>query len=380
MHYNNVNDIKASTIFEGGVTREGGEPSNIGVLNLGIYTRKVSPEQLTQRRLAYDRQDKINKLFPEWREATCMRWALDMPDINWNNEKSKAYYSKLMQCNKVWSCPVCSARIGYKRASELYNVNLSEYHLSMITLTIQHDKGSKLEDLVRVLNAAAKKMREGKAWQDFENRYQIIGTITGTEVTYNDGWHPHKHILVISKLPYDGKCNEWLKSKWVRIVENLGGYSSYYYGLDVVTQLSHDSKTYITKIIGFDNTTYQQYKWTLSDEVTNTLAKKVAGMKPFELLDYDYIDLFKEYRAAMTGTKSLVYSHGLKKKLKIDHIPDNKITEGRELDILICTLSLPEWLFIVNNGLRSKLLDMIKTPADIKNVLLNLGIRTGETL
>ena len=69
----------------------------------------------------------------------------------------------------------------------------------MVTFTIRHHQGDKLEDLMRGLMLSLARVRRQRAiraiWTD-----KVTASIRSTEVTHGaNGWHPHLHIVLRTK-------------------------------------------------------------------------------------------------------------------------------------------------------------------------------------
>jgi len=114
-----------------------------------------------------------------------------------------AYYCGLETCGNVWLCPVCSAKIHYRRAEELREAlsgwEVSGRAASLVTITVPHDVADPLSRLVDAQRDAWKHVTQGAAWQRLKCKLGIAGHIIAFEVTWGDenGWHPHHHVLLI---------------------------------------------------------------------------------------------------------------------------------------------------------------------------------------
>jgi hypothetical protein len=93
--------------------------------------------------------------------------------------------------------------------------------VAMITLTMRHDKGHRLEALWNALSKSWGRVTGGKAWVSAVDRFGILGWLRVVEVTFGkNGWHVHVHALVFaddlsaSKLDQlaDGMFGRWSRS------------------------------------------------------------------------------------------------------------------------------------------------------------------------
>ena len=72
--------------------------------------------------------------------------------------------------------------------------------VSMLTLTISHSVDDDLSMLLKGLSNARKRLFGDRNMREVFDFYKVIGHITNTEVTHGweNGWHPHHHILMLS--------------------------------------------------------------------------------------------------------------------------------------------------------------------------------------
>jgi hypothetical protein len=114
-----------------------------------------------------------------------------------------AYYCGLETCGNVWLCPVCSAKIHHRRATELRDVltswDAAGHAASLVTITVPHDLDDPLSKLLDAERDAWKHVTQGAAWQRLKCRLGITGHIIALEFTWGDtnGWHPHYHVLLL---------------------------------------------------------------------------------------------------------------------------------------------------------------------------------------
>lgn len=286
----------------------------------------------------------------------------------------KAHYGGLMTCGSVWMCPVCSAKITERRRIELEGINASELSCFMVTLTLQHDREERLKAVQSHLAAAWRKMKSGRWWPEFRKEFLIMGSVTGTEVTYGleAGWHPHKHVLIWSMLPSkEINCDairDKISAKFEYILAKMGRYVSPIHGVDV--RKGNDLiAEYIAKF-GYEP---KKKGWSLAAELTKGGMK--VGLKygdhyaPFQLLDL-YLDgsqeagrLFREYALTMKGTNQLVWSPLTRTLFGLDQeLSDEELAAVQEQDAVILALLKPEhWKVVLRNEKRAALLEVANT-------------------
>ena len=286
----------------------------------------------------------------------------------------KAHYGGLMTCGSVWMCPICSAKITERRRLELESVNAVELSCFMVTLTLQHGRDDSLKTVQSHLSDAWRKMRGGRWYQKFQKEFLIMGSVTGTEVTYGleSGWHPHKHVLIWSRLPFQkldtDAIRDLISGRFEYILAKMGRYVSPIHGVDV--RKGNDLiREYVAKF-GHEP---KESGWSLAAEITKAPVK--VGLRfgdhytPFQLLDLYLAGsmqagrLFREYALTMKGTKQLVWSRYTREMFGLDdELSDEEIAAMQEQDAVILALLKPEhWRVILKKEKRAALLEVANT-------------------
>lgn len=313
------------------------------------------------------------RLLPEERVAKCYRVRVKpFVEVLHSPKVQKAHYSGLMTCASVWMCPICAAKITERRRRELEGINTTELSSFMVTLTMQHNQGERLRIIQGHLSEAWRKMKSGEWWQKFQSEFLIMGSVTGTEVTYGaNGWHPHKHVLVWSRLPGDrvdvDEIRDRLSKRFEHILSKAGRYVSELHGVDVrkgdqlvaeyVAKFGHEPK---------------DQSWSLAAELAKAPAKIGQNgdhYTPFQLLDlylagdHQAGKLFREYAITMKGQKQLVWSRHTRELFGLDdELSDEEIAAQQEQDAVILALLEPEhWRVILKKEKRSALLEVANT-------------------
>jgi len=211
----------------------------------------------------------------------------------------------VMACGSVWLCPVCSQRIAFERCEMIRQASQSGFYMFLITATLQHNKGDALEALLKALKEALKKLKQGKWWLDFRERFGVEAYVSSYEITYGlNGWHPHSHILIfVSKKIDIDEFWQRLKEKYVKVVSKVGHYASLHHGLDV-EKADENAGDYLTK-------------WSLGSELTGQFSKNGKGLTFWDLVESERKELVIEYAQATYGLKSLTWSHGAKDLLGV---------------------------------------------------------------
>lgn len=388
--------------MSGATITQGGNPPKTAPegLSLGINTRfasklgqstrsldnlgRISPEDGTlspseasaqNRLIRWQRQSVAARIMQGERVSKCYRVRVKpVVEVLHSAKIRKAHYGGLMICGSVWMCPVCSAKITERRRQELESVNAAELSCFMVTLTLQHDKTDKLKTVSSHLSEAWRKMKSGRWWKDFARDFLIVGSVTGTEVTYGleFGWHPHKHVLIWSRLASvevkPEKIRVLISERFESILAKSGRYVSPVHGVDV--RKGNDLiREYVAKF-GHEP---KEAGWSLAAEITKAPAK--IGLKsgdhytPFQLLDLYLAGsmqaglLFREYAVTMKGTKQLVWSRYTRELFGLDdELTDEELAALQEQDAVILARLEPEhWRAVLKKERRASLLEVAST-------------------
>lgn len=312
----------------------------------------------------------VNRLLPNSRTSKCMRWKVPKRDVEvWKGQGTgKAYYKGLQVCASVWRCPVCAAKISQRRGMEVLSAieeakrqGLQPY---LLTLTVPHGLSDPLVDTLTKLRKAWRYMQSDRAGKAFWSRAGVEGHIRALEVTDGDnGWHPHLHILLFVGTPEPFfKAQREASKLWQHCATKAGlptPHAEYGCRLD-------------------DGSKAAQYvsKWGIESEITKGHVKKTkAGNSIWDLLrkvrdgDEDKkrcAARFVEFAEAFHGQKQLVWSKGLKDRLKVEELDDEAIAEAEadESSIALANLSDEQWDKVLYAKMESAILDLAETAPD----------------
>jgi hypothetical protein len=305
-------------------------------------------------------QSIVRKLLPKSRTNNCLRVRQQAQQIQVlkSVKHGTTSYSGLQTCGSVWQCPVCAAKIAERRRVEVRSAmdawKQQGGTVNLLTLTCPHQRG---DDLAQLLAKQAKALnyfwmdRKAKAvFQEMGN----IGHIKATETThgrlspFDNGWHPHYHILMFDGSGVDlarfdpAQMTSWrarLYLCWLNACNLAGlGAPSYQHGI----RLDDGSKAdkYISK-------------WGLEDEITRGHTKKaISGETPFDLLralqadptDRQAAALFIEFATVFKGKRQLRWSKGLKARFAVVEKTDDEIADQKEdFSEVLCQLTIEQW-------------------------------------
>lgn len=302
------------------------------------------------------------------------RPGIEQVEIRRDPDKATAHFRGLILCNRVWTCPVCSARISNQRREELTQAlaaaKLLGLHPVLVTYTLRHDGSDPLQHVLSGLLDALRAFKSGRAYQDIKDEYGIVGGIRSLEMTYGQsGWHPHVHELLfldqnLSPMALAG-LRKWLVDRWVASLRKLGFDASYAHGIDV---RNADSK--IAEYVAKFGREPREMEWGIEHELANAASKKAHadGLTPFQLLEsYDIGDklaerLFLEYAAAMQKHLQLRWSPGLRALLKMpEELADEQLTliEDTPAAYTAVEIDRANWNQVLLHDLRGALLWLV---------------------
>lgn len=258
----------------------------------------------------------------------------------------------LVSCGSWSACPVCSHRIATARGAEI--MTGLERHIEsggdvlLLTPTVRHDAGDRLDPLYRGFSRAWRAVQQGAPWKRWRDRLGIVGMIRGTDTTHGPhGWHPHLHILILT----DGRRSarelvefrRWIRERWEAMVRrHIGDKFAPVWRHGVTLFRGASAGAYVAKL-------------GLAREVSSMATKggRVGHRTPFEILA-DLATwgrkgdrrLWREWVTAMHGKVHIFWGRGLRAKLLPEQPErtDAEIMDGVGDDEAIVTvIPADEW-------------------------------------
>lgn len=298
-----------------------------------------------------------------------------MVAVDFNSKN--AFYTGLQTCGSVWTCPVCAARITEVRRQEIAQAIDGAYKLgyqsAMITFTFPHNNKMNLEDTLDKQAKALALFRAGNAWTCYKKKVNFLGLIRALEVTQGvNGWHPHTHELwLIDPKTKERSFKAFILKRWIECLKKVGllPQKPSKQQLEAVKKHSVDVKMnckasdYIAKADSSAN-------WGIDRELAKAANKgNGKGLHPFELLAEDTKknqELFIEFVQAIKGKSQLFWSHGLKEKLNIKQLSDEKIADNEEpIHNKQIFFTEKEWKLILNKEYRAQILNRFELAKDL---------------
>lgn len=290
-------------------------------------------------------------------------------------QHQSAHYGNLATCGSVWACPLCCALIQQRRRPEVAQLvewSYSQgYEPQMITLTFPHTRFDSLGDLLSKQREAFRRLRSGKVWQEFKNRYQFQGLVRSLELTHgSNGWHPHTHELWITRKLTKverGQFHAFILERWLKACAAAG-----------LLDLSDSAQSHAFRLRSVDvrfQATGSDYlvkqdqgrAWGVDREISTASSKsgKLAGCHPHQFLVRQAkgdFDLYLEYVNSMKGARQLFWSPGLKDRVGVEDVSDESLAD-REDDKADCLglLTADQWRFVRGNDARAELLDVAES-------------------
>ena len=146
----------------------------------------------------------------------------------------KSKIRQIYNCRSPWACPVCAPRCAAKRAEKVAQVIEKSHFLNLVTLTVRHTKKNPLANMRALVQNAARRARQGRAWHQFKSS-GVAGVVVGYEIMYSfkNGWHFHIHALISSIIINENtpdftetECNRaanTLRDRFLYFVALMGG-------------------------------------------------------------------------------------------------------------------------------------------------------------
>lgn len=342
---------------------------------LGILTKSVNPsegvsdvaflnleqKQAIARSLVHGRLDQCGRVLVSTLNGS-MRKA-DRSKLEVQIKKAEAgnfFFSGLMRCGNVWSCPECASKITEARRNELSPAVaawIDQGHgVSLLTLTVPHLVKDSCKEITDGILKAYKTMLNRKSYKRVSNEIMERGRIRTLEVTDgSNGWHTHLHILLFTEKPIDEEIpalKKELLQYWQSACVSSGLGLPNAHGLDLVN--GSQAAAYISK-------------WGMVEEMTKghlKKGKKQGQVSPFGLLElYAQGDKragyrFKEFVETFKGKRQLVYTRGLKELLGINSDKtDQEIVDSEDLKAeVFVNIPFYYWEIITRHNLKTECL------------------------
>lgn len=300
-------------------------------------------------------------------------------------DRDSYHYKGLITCGSVWVCPLCASKIQERRRTEVAQAiafaDARGDDMLMVSYTFPHRVNQPLALLLRLQQAAIKKLREGRSYKEAMARISSVGRIRSLEVTYGqNGWHPHTHELLFHRSQVDPvELRTALAMQWLRACKAVGLFQP-----ERDDELAFLARSVDVRIGGDGVGNYlakldDQGKWGLSHEVTKSSSKqgRTTGQHPFALAAEKVTrHLFLEYVEAMKGQRQLVWSRGLKAAVGIEEKTDEELAQeetARTVDRI--EIAPQAWRVVLGNDARFEVVQAAQQGGEpaVRELLTLLG-------
>lgn len=318
----------------------------------------LAPSPSDRRRLRYRRRNVVRRIggalaaqagswdhLPKGVARVCKCGFVNRADelevrVTHGDDGPNAYVTGLVTCGSVWVCPTCSAKIRTRRQLEVSSI--AQQHadaggtLGMMTLTVRHDSGHGLAQLMDAQAGAWRSLMQSERWRS-DVRPFLDGTVRSWEVTHgflrsaSGSWHPHFHVLLLWKADAPPVDLEWIADAWRSRVERRLGTTTGSQGFDY-RPVSSDAAEYVAKI---------------GAEMTRADLK--GGAQIWQLIDAVEdgetwaSHRLLEYIAATHGRRAIQMSRGLRARFGLDDLTDEQIAELEVDGELVETMHPQRW-------------------------------------
>lgn len=292
-------------------------------------------------------------------------------------------YGGLQTCGSAWDCPLCAAKISERRRVELLGAvtawEAMGGQVCLLSLTHGHSKADRLVELLAGEQRALHLFLRRRPVRRLLQGIGYSGHVRAWEIThgrfaFDNGWHPHFHVLVFVMPPegeaFSVEAFQALQSplfvQWSQCCQVAGlGLPNAVRGVRIDAGEALRRGQYIAKM------GLEEDRWNISHEMTKGHVKKAAegkGETPFDLLDAILRDgtdtqamgLFREFSAATRGKHQLSWSRGLRDRLGLSgQASDEEVAaEAGEGTTVLLDLTLEQWRGVLRCKAEGRLLEV----------------------
>ena len=297
-----------------------------------------------------------------------------------------AHFAHVMLCGLIWVCPVCGPKIRQQRAVDLDTActRWMEEHgtgsVMLLTLTVPHDFGEPLGDLLKTVRESFTSLIAGRAWQDDKLDFGLLHWVRAHDVTVGgNGWHPHLHIVLFSRSALRPSklvdLEDRLYCRWVRVITNHGNRRpSRQHGIRLEQARSREEAArYVCQVV----TGTEERPVPMAMEVTRGDLKTSshAGQRtPWQVLGDvaklgDCVDLrlWHEWEQATQRVQAIRWSNGLRKAVGLGkEESDAEIVEAVIGGEVVYTFTELEWRALCRKrGARARVLRLAETGGEL---------------
>lgn len=411
--------------------------------HLGNTTKnpsKLAAQRLNQLRDQRKRdsrwllQEAVRRVSHLARVCGCRRRRIPNDEPSIRRKDGKAHYAGVQLCGSIWACPLCGGKIRQRRAEEI-NTALVRFRderihwgvgreapacpidakdqattgtVYLLSLTLPHDFGEALGDLLPIISAAFSALVSGRRWWDDCERFAIVGYIRAHDSTSGaNGWHPHFHVILLVSQALDASQLQQLRrrlySRWVRAIigrrPRLGRRGEAYeqsrripsfrhgvhieeartieevarYASEVAGDVPEIRKTVVVgeKKLGLELTRQDLKRGTETSRTPWEILRAIA-LAPTTCDDDGVVTtgpdvardirLWREWERETHGKQAIRWSKGLKRVFGVDDLSDEEIAAEEVGGDVVHQFDAVEWWAVCgNDGAAARLLVLAET-------------------
>jgi hypothetical protein len=338
---------------------------------LALLQGALSPAQRRARK--YDRARQMARVLQHKDLAGCHAWVRSKADpVGIHAKKGvqrSGFFTNLQTCGMVHLCAHCQAKIAARRAGEIQQAvdawKAEGGDVIMVTLTLSHGRPDPLVETLGALKDAGRRLARHRAYSEATQAAGLVGRIVATEFTHGaNGWHPHQHQLWFVRPGVDhAQLKAQLDDAWRASLQRSGFTASEARGVKV--NGASKAARYVSKMGAGEG-------WTLADELARSASKvgRNGSRSVWELVDVSADKaatakergaarrLLREFSQAVTGTKALTWSPGLKKRFLVTEADDKTLADEAQEDDTHELASVPTefWPAVVKGKAQAQVL------------------------
>lgn len=291
---------------------------------------------------------------------------LSCVELKENSRTKNVSFGGLQTCQLTKVCPACSKKESFLEAIAVRAAQRACLGrggtVLLLTLTIPHEVGEALSDLLTLLNSVYKSLRKCKAFQIQRKQGLFIGDIKKLEATYSaqNGWHPHYHLLLFLNHRLSPSAVEDLRvqlaNTWSKAFSKAKRFAH-------VSEHAFDRGVHISDEAGADGylDTYLT-KSPLNESNVDLSSFEQSGdgqaYTPGDLMrlaskgNKRAAELVQEYGAAVRKLHQLRWSNGLERSLGIDRKNlRERSRDARPSHEVFAKIDNPTWNRMAQRGL-----------------------------
>ncbi|MYL85369.1 protein rep [Desulfovibrio aerotolerans] len=275
----------------------------------------------------------------------------------------------VVKCGSPFVCPVCSRRINAQRREDIVFITSKmlelKYSYAFATFTASHKYTDSLYDFIERFQEAQRKLKQGKAYRAFRDKWHLKHSIRTAEVTLDhpdskkkSGWHWHSHVIMFLRRPLLSQVEAEqmqaeLSTLWTKACARFGLVADAKHGLDIERPhfKSKNGVVYLDEKNAIKLADYAAKKvsFEASPSPNVKLGRKSDRITSFELIGmvtlgkrHDLMPKLAEFMTAIKGRRSIYLSRGLADLVGLNEQEDAEVVEGK-IGAVVYTFDDDEW-------------------------------------